>query len=72
MTREERYKQVRDYAYGKRDLDEYKKLFSQDEKATYFKIDWSGKVIARIRKKYRQVVKNYKMVSRLKTPIAYY
>lgn len=66
--------EIRAYAMGKQDVAKYKSLIEQGSKNDYIKIDWfpqSNKILRhfkiRVFKKFRQVIKNYCMIKRLKT-----
>lgn len=68
----DRYDRIRSYAAGKQDIEKYKRLLNGDKNANQVSIHWRipfvvDKFIAKINKKYFQVMKNYKMVERLKS-----
>lgn len=63
---------VREYALGKQDVNKYKKLMETGNDNSWVKIDWQlpKKMLRHFRtkmtKKFRQSIKNYCMVTRLK------
>lgn len=67
----ELYDRNRNYAAGKQDIEKYKSLLCVDKNASWVNIDCgsgiAARIIARINKKYFQIIKNYKMIERLKS-----
>lgn len=67
----DRYDRIRSYAAGKQDIEKYKSLLNSDASASWVNIDWGSgivsTIIAKINEKYFQIIKNYKMVERLKS-----